>query len=624
VATDVRGKVIASQSNGTVVIAQRGAVNTGYRPPSGCRVRIPNIMVSSSTSTNWTLNLLSASTTSWDFTTTGAGAVRLDKTIGNWYLNFSQAYSLEIVDSAIQGDLTISECATAPIVRRCGVGIATNEDRNPLTISSCFAGGTIEDCVTFKYENESGDVGWSISDCDGFTISGCKTLNCGDNTAATLTRGSTGIYNVTLTRITNTTITNHANIGGGFSLVACSDVTITNYTYADCLENRTTNSTNGVDACVMQGGTNRCMLDGFANYGALADVHPYNNICSFSACYDCEVRNIGTSAAPYNCGSVNACGNAVSFAGNDQRNIARRVYAQNTRTGPVATVNSSSGGQAINVWGDYADAVALAALDFAYRGGRMAGSVTGQTSVYGTHWSDHFTAATTGLIRLHANEPTSSSALECSITAGTPRFTSTGQVKLTTVGDQVTWTMPYFAIGHTSLATLTFTGTNQANHNLEFQVDTGAGFGAWQTLDNANLAAVGAIDPTTGVRLKIRATCTVAATTNAITYITVNTVTNATDQQIQYPLPGGTLTISSVVAGSRVSVIRESDSSYLANVYPSGTEVVVEYPVAAPFDVTILILKQGRLPFKLSAFNLAGGEQAVQSVQPIDRTFNNP
>ena len=625
IAQDVRGKVCSCTAAGVIQIALRGAVNNGFLPPAGCKVRIPNILVSSSASTNWALNNLYAGTAAWDFTTASAGALRFDKTGGTWYALFQQPYSIEVTDSSFQVTLNIQECATAPNVQRCAVGIPTNQDGNPLVFTSCFSGGVINDCVTFKYENENNDIGWNITDCDGFSLTNNKTLNCADNTAATLNRGGATARNIVLTRVTNSTVTNHANIGGHMQLSGCVGVTISGYAYADCLENRTTNSTNGVYAVEMSGTTANCVFEGpFENFGGLANVHPYLGLINFLNAYDCEIRNIGTPAAPYDCGSANQMGIGINFGGNDLRNVARRVYLQNTRTGPIGSVNSSSAGRCINVWGDAADGTAIAALNFAFRGGRMSGSTGGQTAVYGTHWADHFSSETAGRIRVHANEPTAVSAAECAETGGAPAFTSTGQVRLTVVGDQVTWTMPYFALGHTSLSSLTFTGSNQANHLLEFRADTGSGFGPWTELTNANLLAVGAIDPAVGVMLMIRATCTVANTGNQITYLTINTVTDAVSQQIQYPLPGVPLELTGLVPGSEVRIYvgtNPDTMTELAGVESSTATFATTHSNTGQQGV-IVIFATGYQTIRIP-LTFSGSATSIPVQQTLDRVFEN-
>jgi hypothetical protein len=117
--------------------------------------------------------------------------------------------------------------------------------------------------------------------------------------------------------------------------------------------------------------------------------------------------------------------------------------------------------------------------------------------------------------------------------------------------------MTYFALGHTSLTSFSFIGADSGNHTFEFQADTGSGFGAWQTLNNTNLAAVGAIAPSTGVSLKVRATCSVASSTNSITYLTINTGTDAVSQETQYPLPLTPITITVIdISGNPIQNAR--------------------------------------------------------------------
>lgn len=625
VAQDARGKVCNCTAAGVIQIALRGAVNNGFKPASGCRVRVPNIIISTSSTTNWALNLYFNTTSSWDFNTAGAGAIILDHVSSNMFNVFSQPYSIVALDSSFQGTFNVSECATEIEVRRCCVGIAININQAPFNFATCFGGAILEDNVTIKYQQENNDSGELYTDCDSFDWIRHTVMCFGDNTAATLTRGGTA-YLMTLTRVFNSTMTDLNLIGGGVNLNGCVNVTITGVNYADRLENGTTQTAAGVYAFLLQGTTTDCKIFGpFVNFAGLANMHPYLGIVNFLNAYECELRGVGTPSAPYNAGSANQMGLIANYGGNDTDNILRRCYVQNTRTGPIATINSSTRGKCINVWGDAADATAIANLNFDFIGGRMAGSVTGQTSVYGTHWADHFTAATTGVIRIFGNEPTAFSADQCAITAGAPKFTSTGQVRLTVVGDQVTWTLPYFALGHTSLTTVTLTTTNPANHNFEFQYDLGAGFSAWQTLDSTNLAAVGAIDPNTGVKLKVRATCAVASTTNQITAITVNTATDAASQQIQYPLPGIQLVLTGLVAGSEVRAYQGTDPATaveLGGVESSGTSFVLDYTTAAGNAGYIVVFALGYQAITIP-LTYPSSDSSIPIQQVIDRVYAN-
>jgi len=263
------------------------------------------------------------------------------------------------------------------------------------------------------------------------------------------------------------------------------------------------------------------------------------------------------------------------------------------------------------VQGDYADVVGLPVLNFTCRGNKQAGITTGLTSIYGTHWHDMFDSATTGKIRVCMNEPTAPSAAQCQSTA----------LKLTVVGDQVTWTMPYLALGHTGLTNLTSVATNIANHLIEFQYDIGGGWnGTWQTANSTNLLAVGAVNPNTGVALKLRATCITANASNSLTYLNITTASDATSQQIQYPLPGIQLTLTGLVAGSDVVVLAAGTETVLTSVEDwSGTSWIYDY--STPQSIDIAIYKPGYIPAFVRGYALGSSNASLPVTQTPDPSY---
>jgi hypothetical protein len=201
------------------------------------------------------------------------------------------------------------------------------------------------------------------------------------------------------------------------------------------------------------------------------------------------------------------------------------------------------------------------------------------------------------------------------------------------LNDTVTWVMPYFALGHTSMADVarTVTGTNTANFAIDFQYDTGAGFnGSWLTLNGTNLSGIGAIDPNTGIKFKVRATTTVANATNALTYIRFDSVTNATDQQIQYPLPVllPTLTIDGFVTGSDVviydaDVPSTGDGSNVLQTFNEvvGTSVDYTYTYAAGLHIKVGVFKTGKVPLVTSTLTLSENDATLPVTQQEDRNY---
>jgi hypothetical protein len=628
IALDARGKACNSTALGVIQIALRGAVQNGFKPPTGCRVRVPNILTSSAITPTWSTNVHYGTTAAWDFTTTNAGAIYIKGMSCTMFVDLTQPFSVEFYDSTFQNSLAIRECGSYATISNCCVGLATTANISPITFQSCFSGGLVEDTTAYRYEQEANSIGVNMLDCDGFTYRRNVFSASGDNVAATLTRGATTACVLNLTRVTNSQFETTTLIGGGVFLVGCTDVTFSGVTYADRLENGTTQTANGVYIFSLSGVCTRCFFEGpFANVAGLANMHAYNGFINFVNAYDCELFNIGTPDVPYDCGSANAMGVVANFGGNDIGNICRRIYVTNSRVGAFSGSNISTGGKCINVWADQADAVTIPLLNFECRGGRMALSATGQVAIYGTHWSEHFTADTAGVIRVHCNEPTTASADQCAITQGTPRFTSTGSVAMPSIGDRVEWTLPYFALGHNSLATFTSTGTGiGTNILIEFQWDKGAGYnGTWTTLSNANLVAVGALDPAVGVKLKIRATTTVAAATNIITYLNVTTVTTLTARKTQYPLPGVVLTLTGLVEGSEVRAYVGTDpatAAPLAGVETSTTEFAIDYTTAAGQAGFIVVFALGyqtvRIPITYPTTN-----SSIPVQQALDRVYSN-
>jgi hypothetical protein len=277
------------------------------------------------------------------------------------------------------------------------------------------------------------------------------------------------------------------------------------------------------------------------------------------------------------------------------------VYLSNTRTGPWAFVNSDSNIVIENCAGDYADTSVMAGLNAVVKNAALTAATTGQISVYGTHWLTRFTSATAGFAEIVCNEPTALSGTQCQVTAGSPQFNSSGAVLLTKVGDQIVWEMPFFAIGYTAFTNSapTITGTNVTfssgstwgNHTLEYQVDTGSGYGgSWLPL-NATSLITNTFNSTTGFKLKIRATCLTAAANNQLTNLRVALTTTSTDQNTKlYPLSVNTVTFTGLPTGCDIVVLDAGTSTILAQAdsNPSASRTTISHPVGKPVNVTVL------------------------------------
>jgi hypothetical protein len=621
--------VVTIKSPGkTITIAQRASASCGYKPASGCKVRIPNVILSQSI-TGWAGQTAQRTTTDrWETLTTAAGVIRWGGCVCNIYLNASAPYSVSVRDTCFDSTLTVANTASTTEFTNCAVGVSSDLQLTSSTFANLFTGLTLNGYKACRFAGASaGHVAILVQDSANVSLTDCYGMEFGSTTA--VTRGNADIRCISIIRCVNTTALRSTIMGGRFYVEASTGATITDTAFADQI-NGTTVSTNALVGAINIGASANIFIDGFSAYAGLANIHPYAAILTVaSSSSNVEFRNLGTASAPYDCGSSNATGVIVTATVTLGVTL-RRLYAVNTRTSALSLANTVQNVDVNNVWCDPGDTQAIASVAAIMRGCRWTNSTTGQSAVYGRHWEDAFTSTTAGRLLIACNEPLAGTADQCSATAGTPLFNSAGNVVMPTIGDQVTWTMPYFMLGITSFTNSapTITGTNTGNITLEFQWDTGAGWnGSWLSLTGANLSGVGAISPTTGVKLKVRATTATANATNALTYIRINTDTNSTDQQTQYPLPviAVPATVQWTEAGSRVRVYNVTTATELYNDIPAGLTLDQSYTegVEATIgdEIQIRVRKAGFEPLQLAAFATAGGWSAY-APQVVDGHYS--
>jgi hypothetical protein len=479
--TDMRGKILWHTTSG-VCIGSDGTNNVGYLPPTGCRVLIPAVILTCCTRSagngsgprvlpNATL------ATRQEFNTGSAGDISMNGVACMWYANFTQAYRAKLYNSAFSDTVLHAEVASPADVDNIIISPTQARVNTAWNSLSCFAGGVVKDSLFARFSAASSGSFVGVSNYN----KGIQFLRVKAQTL--LNRGNTNAGPWSATQSIDCEWEDCTNIGGTMTLVGGSGCKVTNLHYADNFSG-TTGTGNPVYAINLTTGCTDFMLDGF-DMGGLTNVQPYSGILQPSASYNWTVRNIGDEAAALNLGSANQSGLLINGGGNNDGGRIQRCYVSNTRTGLYAFLNSDNNIVMETPGGDYADASVIAALNAIIKGARLTGATTGQSSVYGTHWGDFFTSATVGKISIFCNEPTAASAAQCAITAGTPRFNSAGQVALTTVGDQVTWEMPYFALGHTALANLAATLTGHQHRQPDVRVPVRQGHGLQRHLAHA-------------------------------------------------------------------------------------------------------------------------------------------
>jgi hypothetical protein len=510
----------------------------------------------------------------------------------------------------------VSDCIVAPTQAQSA--------QAALAVSSCFAGGLVQNNAFNRFSlAASGSYVSTINYATNVTFSG--------NTHLSLTlRANATTGSISSTQAVNCTFTNEIFVGGRGFFVGAQNCAINNLTYYDHTITTTTTSTNPQYALDFATGCNKTTVSGFLL--PLPNNGPYNGIVTLNACYETLIKSIGTDSVTPLVMTATVTGIGVNGAGNNDGITIKRMYLSNTRTGPYSFVNSDTNVLIENCMGDYADTSVIASLNTVYKSCGLTAATSGQVSVYGTHWGTRFISTTAGFVDLLGNEPTSSTAAQCFITGGLPQFNSSGSVLLTKAGDQVTWEMPFFAIGYTAFtnALTTATGTNVTwtsgstwgNHTIEFAIDTGSGYGAWLALNAVNLSSQ-VINSTTGFKLKIRATTLIVNAGNILTRLAIPMTTTSTAQQTSlYPFSVNTLTLTGLVAGSDIVVKTSDTNTALANVDQNAADNYgFVYTYAPSTYVDIKVIKAGYVPYQVYDYLLSISDSTLPIAQVIDRNY---
>jgi hypothetical protein len=538
-------------------------------------------------------------------------------------MNLVQAFYVKYKSCAIADSMVLSEIASPLDVDDCIVAPTQAQLNLALNVSSCFAGGTIQNSVFNRFSlAASGAYIASINYATGVMFSGNKYLS------GTL-RGNATTGAITSTQAVACTFTNETFIGGRGLFVGAQRCTFNNLSYYDHTITTTTTATNAMYALEFSTGSADNTVNGFAL--PLPANGPYNGLVSVNACYNTLVKNIGTTYTAPLVMNASVTGLIVNGAGNNDGITMKRCYVSNTRTGPYAFVNSDTNILIENIAGDTADTSVVAALNATIKNAMLTDATTGQVSVYGTHWKTRYTSTTAGFAEIMCNEPTSASAAQCVNTGGVPQFNSSGSVLLTKVGDQVVWEMPFFAVGYTAFTNSapTITGTNVTfsagstwgNHTLEFQVNTGSGYGGtWLALNAATLIGQ-TFNSTTGFRLKIRATCLTANAGNVITNMRVALTTTQTDRDTKlYPLSINTISFTGLPTGTDAVALTAGTSTILSQA-DSLADTTFSYQYEGTPTIDVGFIKTGYVPYYIRALPLGVTDSSIPVAMTADRNF---
>lgn len=617
---DVRGKYCAVDPiAGTVKLALRGANNSGFKPPSGCKVRIPNVFLSTTQPVDSAAPMLTALNTRYYIQSGNPGP-----TVRGAVLNWFNTGNIVISDSCT------TQYINSTAITNCCVGVGLMPSTTTALAIANVTAGNVTDS---RFTRRSNTTVFSAVASTNIAIQRCRfdLIARWQGLSQRQTTGPTQFPTVNL-GMSNFVFEDGEVINGQTTIGAGnSNGLIKNFKYADVMAGGTPAV---ASSAILAQGTN-ITIDGFTALGGLLNVHPYDQIVNLAVSggyyTNLSIGNIGTPSAPFNGGTVNPMGYILNgFAGS--RATLRRIYTTNNRLGPVLFTANGPLFEMFDVWATGSQFIDLNGPSITSRGGRWSNFRRGVANANGTHWDDAYISTTNGRITVMANEPTVASASQFSGTFGIGSgYTGTGSIVLSRLTDEAVWTSPHRFYGHTAFGGGGSPGGAGTQNLLwEYKIDTGSGFGAsWTflantvqtvgdpangattvTMNGTDLAAltrqpqigdfiqhstfrlpqdtiitniVGnvisvsnafvssllgpsgtisfspvnvAVSPTDGYLLQIRCRATLAATGTLTTGFSAGIQTNAIDQQIPHPLPGSLVNITNLVPQTRVKVSR--------------------------------------------------------------------
>jgi hypothetical protein len=602
--TDTRSRYVGITTSSQMTIGTGyDSQPTGDLPPAGCRIRIPNIILTNASAANKALNMTPSATmgTRYETLTASAGVCNFSKITGSWYLNLTQCYSVSLIDVHTCDQHVMAECATPPVVNGLHVGMSyrtTQLATNAIVWQQMYVGGNVSNLTAIRAQaiSTSGYAATFTNLYGGWTLSNIRGSYTQD---ASATSGP-----VFFNTCDDITINDVEVIGKRMLISACKNFALNRLTYADNVK-MTTQSAVPSHALEIMGNSKNGAINTISNWPGIANVHPYNGVVYVNTTFDTTIRNIGSASSPFNAGTVNLSSYMYSDGGNNSRVRFQRNWITGLRTGLFSSTNTSTQMTVDNCYTvDATKTQSPNIQNSLTRGNRQNGGTVPitYTAVYGTHFWDAFTGDTTTRLAIAFTEKTLSypSSSSYVVNAGTPKFTSQGALVATTLGDSITWTWAYAILGWSGLATFAVAGVNTGNHLLEYDLDKGNGFsGVFKTVSNANLAAETGISSTVGFVPKIRMTVTTASATNKLDSFSINGITTLAQQNVAlYPLDVATLSISGLLPDSTVAVFVGSTISDgqapVASTTGTGTSTALSYVFNSSIPIyTVRIRKAG-------------------------------
>ena len=278
IATDyIRGRWCWVSTGGLITFGNDGTNSTGgYCPPAGRKIRVPNLVFHNCTAAVPTVNTTPHATlaTRMEFAVTGGAFIEMDKVCTGWYLNLNQPFVVNLTNTFIFDNLTLTECASPISWSNVGIGQSAALSNFGLLFNYNFAGGTMDKCTwTRSVVSASGNYIKSISYCSNFIFTNER---CHHNYG---TRGNASSGVMTILYSSNCNWEN-CLFGGGKSLI--SNSTGFNFKNTSYYDHPATTTSSTIPCYIFEFSfSSNHKIDG-VDFAGLSLVQPYNGIFSAS------------------------------------------------------------------------------------------------------------------------------------------------------------------------------------------------------------------------------------------------------------------------------------------------------------------------------------------------------
>ncbi|MCK4620732.1 MAG: hypothetical protein KAT62_00815 [Desulfuromonadales bacterium] len=608
-----------------------GGVTGGFKPPSGCDIKVPNVNIGTSDITNYVAGdiytgvITAAEGVRWNLSGTSGSLDFSVCNLGSSYFSALSLYSvfMEYVAYNIamgSGKLPIKPlfdtciCANDPYGRNSG-SLSTT------AFSDLVSGGEARDCLNLFVEQNAG--GFRADTSVDILFDRCICILGG------LVKSSIEhfeLYVVKGALIRNCVLVSHMNaaaVGWPQRLDSdgSSDIVVENM-YVGYTNDGTQSlyTSTGIRDFHLKESSN-VMIKGFrevlgsSSLIALVGIYDSNNI---------KVRAFGMIDEKITRSDIN-CSKLVEFSGLcSDIDIARVWFDGGLVEEFIGTLVTARNTIISNCSSDYAGMVEVLSGDsILFRGIHACSGYPGGTNgvdltlagAFGYQVHDGFNSDTTGWVAC-LMIPNGVIANKSTVIAGNPKFFKDCDLDMVS-GDIIEFEQSYYMLGHTGftgqftavIGSASYGADEWPNIDIYFQYDLNDGNGwngSWLDVRTAaNLTGI-SVDPADGVKLKFRLEAT-GTQVDMSGLVLATTTTIAAQKANFYPIDQVEcdVNMTNIVVGSQYRIQKTSDGSELASGV-AGTTTATE-TLALPSGTQIdVIVRKGSSGTKYLPFETSG------------------